>query len=347
MTRRDLMLIPAVAPLARAAVPKVRVAVYGTGHAHAAAKVATLRALPEFDFAGVCEPDEPRPRHAAYDGTRWLSKREVLDDPGIEMVAVESRVDLNLAYARACVDAGKHVHIDKPPGEDLAGFRKLLADASRKKLGVQLGYMWRYQPAMQAVIEAARQGWLGHVYALRATIDKPIPPKERIALAAFRGGMMFELGCHMIDRAVDLFGKPGKVSGFMRHDGPFDDTLADNTLAVLEFERATADIYVAAHHPNGGQRRTFEVLGTNGSLAARPFSPAVLHTDLEEAAGPYKAGRHTIEFPRSPLPAHGEDFLQMARFIRQGTPLLYSPEHDLAVQETLLRACGYSEETHR
>ena len=73
-----------------------------------------------------------------------------------------------------------------------------------------MGYQWRYHPAMQAAIEAARKGWLGRVYSFRATIDKPIPPQERLELAAFRGGMMFELGCHLIDRAVDLLGKHGK-----------------------------------------------------------------------------------------------------------------------------------------
>ena len=154
-----------------------------------------------------------------------------------------------------------------------------------------MGYQWRYHPAMQAAIEAARKGWLGRVYLFRATIDKPIPPEDRRELAAFRGGMMFELGCHLIDRAVDLLGKPRKVTGILRHDSPLDDNLADNTLAILEYERALAEIRVSAFQPHGDQYREIEILGTNGKAVVQPFSPLRLMVDLGEPAGPYKAGR--------------------------------------------------------
>jgi predicted dehydrogenase len=159
---------------------------------------------------------------------------------------------------------------------------------------------------------------------------------------------MFELGCHMIDRAVDLFGRPKKVTGILRHDGPFDDGLADNTLAVLEFDRAMAEIYVAAHQPNGNRNRTLEILGTNGSMTVRPFSPVRLHTDLKQAVGSYPAGPRTFEFASGPLPAYGEDFLEMARVMRQGAKPGFGIDHDLTVQAVLLEACGFGkEEIHK
>ena len=343
MTRRQFTGAGVTLSAAAASGGKIRAAVLGVGHAHAAGKVAALRALAEYELAGVCEPErKTTPDHPAYRGVRWLSKGEVLEDRSIELVAVESRVQENLGYARVCVDAGKHVHLDKPPGEDMNALRSLFAEAARRKLAVQMGYMWRYQPAMRAAIEAARKGWLGQVYAMRATIDKPISAEGRIELAAFRGGMMFELGCHLVDRAIDLFGRPKKVTGFLRHDGPFNDKLADNTLAILEFDRAIAEIYVAAHDPSGNRKRTLEILGANGSMAARPFSPVVLLTDLKQAAGPYQAGPREIRFPNGPLPAYGEDLVELARVIRHGVAPSYSSEHDLTTQETLLKACGYT-----
>jgi predicted dehydrogenase len=319
---------------------KIRAAAYGTGHAHASGKVAALRALEPFEFVGVCEPDPEAPRAAtAYQGVRWLSEKELLEDPSIELIAVEAGVDRNLEYARRCVDAGKHVHLDKPPGEDLDKLRRMLDEAARRNLRVQMGYQWRYQPGIRAVMEAARQGWLGEIYAVRAVINKPTPKAERRPLARFRGGMMFELGCHLIDRAVDLLGKPKRVTGFLRSDGPYADGLADNTLAILEFDRALAEIYVAAMQPNGNAYRTFEVLGTNGSLAARPFSRSKLYADMQEAAGPYRAGPQVLDAPPDPTPAYAPDFLDLARQIREGALPSWSRQHDLDVQETLLRAC--------
>jgi len=321
---------------------KIRVAVLGTGHAHALSKIRTLRSLPEYEFVGICRPDPDEPDDGeVYHGVRWLSLEELLDkQSGIELVDVESAVERNLQYARKCVSADKFVHLDKAPGEDLAGLRALLAEANRRKRVVQVGYQWRYHPAMQAAIEAARKGWLGQVYAFRATIDKPVSPQERRQLAKFRGGMMFELGCHLIDRAVDLLGKPRKVTAVLRHDSSIDDGLADNTLAILEYDRAMAEIYVAAFQPHGGNYRLMEILGTNGKAVAQPFSPLRLMVDLKSAAGPYKAGEQLLDMTAPPGPDFAPDFAEMARIIRDSARPTYSPEHDLIVQETFLEACG-------
>ena len=330
-----------LAPPLRAATKPVRVAVLGTGHAHALAKIRTLRKLPEFEFVGIYRPDADEPNQGeVFQDVRWLSSDEVLNDPTIEFVAVESRVQRNLQYARRCIAADKYVHLDKAPGEDLNGLRSLLNESIRRRRVIQMGYQWRYHPAMQAAIEAARKGWLGRVYLFRATIDKPIPPDDRRELAKFRGGMMFELGCHLIDRAVDLLGKPQKVTGILRHESPLDDGLADNTLAILEYERALAEIRVSAFQPHGDQYREIEILGTNGRAVVQPFSPAArLTLDLGEPAGPYKAGVQTVEPPPAAGPSYAPDFLEMARVIREGEKPSHSPEHDLNTHEALLQAC--------
>jgi predicted dehydrogenase len=340
LSRRTFCLA-AAASFASANDKKIRVAVLGTAHGHAASKIRALRTLPEFEFAGICRPDADEPNEGkVFEGVRWLALDEVLHDASIELVAVESRVGRNLAYAQQCVAAGKFVHLDKPPGQDLAGLRALFAEAHRRQRVVQLGYQWRYHPAMQAAIEAARNGWLGHVYAMRATIDKPLSVEERQALAKVPGGIMFEDGCHLIDRAVALFGKPKKVTSFLRHDSPIDDGMIDNALAVLEYDGAFAEIHMAAFQPHGNNYRCLEILGSNGKAVAQPFAPVRLLVDLKDAAGPYKAGAQTLEPPSPPGPTYAPDFREMAHILRDGAQPSYSPEHDLIAQQTLLEVCG-------
>lgn len=339
MTRRTaaLSLLASSAP---ASAKPIRAAVYGIAHAHALGKVQALRALDKFEFAGVCEPDPKVPREAKQlHGVRWLTEKELLDDASIELIAVEAGVDVNLEYAHRSIRAGKHIHLDKAPGQDMPGFRALLEEAAQKRLRVQMGYQWRYQPGMSTAIEAARKGWLGHIYGLRATINKPTPAADRKLLARFKGGMMYELGCHLIDRAVDLFGKPRRVTGILRHDAAIDDTLEDNTLAILEFDRAFAQIYIAAMQPNGGNYRTFEVLGTNGTIMVRPYSRSKLSIDLKDAAGPYAAGPHVVDAAADASPGFSPDFLDLASQIREGTAPKWSMRHDLDTQEALLKAC--------
>lgn len=348
ITRRHFSALSAAAiaiPSARLeGIPrKVRAAMIGTGHGHAGSKVLALRAMPEYEFVGVRRPDEIDPVTSAdrFAGVRWLKLAEILDDPGIEMVAVEGAdAAWNLEYARRSIQAGKFVHLDKPPGADYNRFRDLLGEADRRHRVVQIGYQWRYHPGMLAALEAARSGWLGRVYRFRASIDKPISADERQHLAKYPGGMMFSEGCHLIDQATAFLGEPAKVSAFLKHHSPIQDGLVDNALVVLEYPGAIAEISMAGFDPNGNEHRFVEILGTNGLARIQPFSPVRLQMKLKESAGPYKAGDQVLEPSNLLGYPYAADFHEFYKVIREGSQPRFSASHDLFTQRVLLEACG-------
>jgi len=321
---------------------RIRAAMIGTGHGHAASKVRALLSMARYEFLGVCRPDADDPAvSSVFSEVPRLKLEDVLRDASIELVAVEcADPDRNLRYAQMAVDAGKFVHLDKPPGASLAGLRRLLEDAGRRGRVVQMGYQWRYHPGMEAALEAARKGWLGRVYRFRASIDKAIGGEERRHLAKYRGGMMFSEGCHLIDRATALLGEPRRITGILRHHSPVQDGLADNTLVVLEYPNALAEISLAGFDPNGNQHRFVQVLGANGSATASPFAPVRLTVDLKEAAGPYRVGVQTLEPPGPPGLPYTRDFAEMAAIIRDGASPRYTAQHDLMTHKVLLEACG-------
>ncbi len=342
LTRRAFHAI-AASPLLMASGEKIRTAVVGTGHGHAASKIRALRSMPEYELVGVCRPEREESRNdEVLRGLRLLPVEQVLEDSSIEMIAIEmADPDRNLEHAERFVSANRFVHLDKPPGSSLGRLRTLLSEADRRKRGVQMGYQWRYHPAMQAVIAAARKGWLGDIYRFRASIDKLVLPEERRHLAKFRGGLMFTEGCHLIDRAVAALGKPRKATGILRHDGAIPDGLADNTLAILEYDHAIAEISLAGFHVHGGRYRFLEVYGTNGFARVQPYTfPSRLLTDLVEPAGPYPSGEQISEIAAPPGVPYTPDFREMAAIIRKGERPSHSAEHDLITQETLLNVCG-------
>jgi predicted dehydrogenase len=344
ITRRELAVLATGGMVLRAAQARpIRCAVIGTGHGHAISKIRALRSMPEYELAGVARPD-PREtdQHEVLRGVKWTTVDAIASDRSIEMAAIETAdFDKNLEYAERMVAAGKFLHFDKPPGADLRRLKALLDEAARRGRVVQMGYQWRYHPAMQAVLEAARQGWLGQVYRFRASIDKLVEPEEREQLARHKGGLMFSEGCHLIDRAVDLLGTPERAVGFLRQDSPLDDGLMDNTLAVLEFPGALAEISLAGFHERGGRYRYLEVQGTNGFARMQPYAfPSTLTVDLARAAGPYAAGFQSKEIPAPPGLAYTPDFRELAAIMREGARPQWSAAHDLAVHETLLRVCG-------
>jgi predicted dehydrogenase len=320
----------------------IRCGILGTGHAHAAGKLNVLRKSGDWEVVGVCEPDQEwRARSQSLEpfaSARWVSEADLLKDESVRMVAIESEVPQLLGLAAKAIGAGKHIHLDKPAGTSLGEFRDLLAEAERRRLIVQMGYMFRYNSGFDLVRRAVSEGWLGDIHYVHGTINSSIQPEARKPLAFHPGGMMFELACHLLDMLVLLMGRPRSVTPFLRHDAACGDGLADNTLAVLEFECAIAVIESSAMEVGAQKRRLFEVCGSRGTVILQPLEPPEARLYLEAPAGGYQAGWQRI-VPAF-TPRYERDVAELARCIRGEQEFPYSKGHDSTVQETVLRACG-------
>jgi predicted dehydrogenase len=315
---------------------RLRIGFLGAGHSHATGKIKAVQESADWELVGVCEEDPRLQAEFAKKGIPLLSERELLERS--QVVAVESQVQDHARYTRLALAAGKHVHLEKPPADTLAAFQELQVLARRKHVLLQMGYMWRYHPAMNAAIEAARRGWLGEVYLVRGTINTQLAAQQRCEVARFPGGTLFELGSHLIDPLARLLGRATKITPVLKTNGPFQDHLADNTLAIFEFPKSLGIILSNTLQPRAGQYRSFEILGTQGTAIVNPIEPPGLMIDLAKSAGPYKAGLNTVPMPK--YFRYVPEFADLAVKIREGKPLAVSPEEDLLVQETLLRACA-------
>lgn len=326
---------------ASAATP-VRCGILGVDHAHGMDVLKVLRKSPDYELAGVSEPDEAiRTRFASRpecDGVKWLTPDELLRDNSVKMVAIESSVPRLLALARRAVDAGKHVHMDKPAGASLDEFAALLNAAETQSLLFQMGYMYRYNPGFDFIRRAVKEGWLGDVYSINASMCTDLDERKRARIAEFKGGLMFELGCHLIDMIVLLLGAPGKITSFIRHDGRQDDALADNTLAVFEYPKAMVTVESAAMEREAFATRRFKIAGTNGTIVLNPLEPPAARLVLHKPAGGHEKGTHTVPF--DDLERHVLDFADFAACIRGERTFAYTKEHDLLVQKTVLQASG-------
>jgi len=320
----------------------IRCGLLGVGHGHTLGKLEALRASDDYEFVGVCEPDAAIQSQWESDerlaGVRWLAQDELLGDNTVSMVAVESNVPRLLPLGRAAIDAGKHIHLDKPAGTSLTEFRSLLDEAARRDLIVQMGYMFRYNPGFDFIRRAVGEGWLGHVYAIHGSMCTDISQTARQELAFHPGGMMLELGGHLLDMIVLLLGVPSKVTPFLRHDGDETDGLNDNTLAVFEYDRAMAVIDTVAMETEAFARRRFKVCGTRGTIILEPHEPPAIQLCLREPDGGFQAGWQAV--PIDDAPRYVGDVADLARCIRGEATFGYSKEHDFSVQQTLLRASG-------
>ncbi|MCG3196450.1 MAG: Inositol 2-dehydrogenase/D-chiro-inositol 3-dehydrogenase [bacterium] len=320
----------------------IRCAQIGLDHGHSLDVLPILRKSPDWEVVGICEPDQAHRetfgKSERLRGVRRLTEEEILRDDSIRMVAVETRADRVLRFGRAAIEAGKHVHLDKPPGTSLPEFKELLNAAEQRGLIVQLGYMFRYNAGFDLVRRAVGEGWLGDVYAIHSSMCTDLTPEKRERIASYPGGILLELGCHLIDMIVLLLGGPNKVSSFTKHSGDFEDGLIDSGVAVLEYSHALVSVEVSAMERNAFRTRRFKVLGTQGSALLEPLEPPGARLSLKFPAGGLESGTHEIEVPEHER--HVRDFEELARCIRGQGEFPYSKEHDYLAQRTALWAAG-------
>lgn len=319
---------------------KIRIGQIGVAHPHAS-KLSVYRDSADYEVVGIVEPDNALRERAKslvpYKDVPWMTQEQLLNTPGLQAVLVETRVQDLLNTAEACVAAGKHVHLDKPAGESLPQFERILSTAQQKKLLLQMGYMYRYNPAVVLLREFLKQGWLGDVFEIHTVMSKVLSAADRQSHAEHRGGMMFELGCHIIDLVVGVLGEPTAISSFNQHASPQHDTLVDNMLAVLQYPKAIASVKSNAQEVEGGARRHFVVCGTKGTFHIQPLDDPSARIALSEKRGEYRAGYQDVTFPK--YTRYIADAADMARVIRGEKESDFPITHDLAVQRTLLKAC--------
>lgn len=339
---------PAAGEALPATRPPIRIGQIGTGNQHAS-KMGTLRRLTDlFEVVGIAE-DDPALRANArksdcYKGLNWMSPAELLAVPGLRAVAVETEEHAPIPAALRCIRAGKHIHLDKPCGESLPQFKQLLDEAKAKRLTVQVGYMYRNNPAVQFCIAAVKKGLIGNVFDLDASMGRYDGPGYRELIKTYKGGIPYILACHLIDLVVTLMGEPESIRPFLRRTR--SDGVIDNGLAVFEFSRdRLATIRTSISEAQGFQRRHLTVMGDKGTIIIQPLeskgnmSGGVLKLALEEDRDGFKKGVQDVAMP--PLKDRYEDqWREFAAVLNGERVNPYTYDHDYIVHKCHLEACG-------
>lgn len=328
---------------------KIYMAQYGTKHGHAPGVLSVMLANPDVEVVGLFEPDLERRRELEESGlspwsdVNWLDdKSDILEDDRIIAVSSEGSNLESLDHTEEIVEAGKHVFYDKPAGDDYARFKAIIDTARNRDLLVQLGYMFRYNDGFSKIANWAKSGILGELFAIRGHMSTNITA-DRLAVwqdggGTPDGGIFYDLAAHILDQVVWILGRPNKITSFLREDVIQTRGFANNTLGVFEYDGSMAMIDIAAMEPIPTARR-FEVYGSVGSAIMEPMEPAkTCRLTLMEPRGDYPAGVSVVDLEARPrYVASLEAFVKDIRGEKKPDRSL---DHELLVQETLLRATG-------
>lgn len=299
-----------------------------------------------FEVVGIAYPENEKERlpHKVEKFSRLpeLTVEQILQDPTIEAVAIETDEIYCVKYALMAVKAGKHVHMEKPGGRSLSEFEELIAAVKEKGVVFCIGYMYRYNPYVQELFEAVKKGELGEILAVEAQMSRTDTPALRKWLGNFKGGMMFFLGCHLVDLIYRIQGKPERVYALNKATGVDGVFTEDFGTAILEYPRGVSFVRTSGVERGGFRRRQLVVVGTEGTWEINPLEwggePAIVTSRRISTDKKWRAMGEDSQTP--PFDRYREMLLHFARCVRGEQENEFTPDSELEVYKLLLRCCG-------
>jgi len=251
---------------------KVRVGLVGYGFASKTFHAPLIAGTSEMELAAVSSSDATKV-HADWPAMQVVADPQALfDDPTIQVIVIPTPNDTHFPLAKAALNAGKHVVVDKPFTVTLSQARELDALAKAKGLLLSVFHNRRWDSDFLTLKTLLAEGSLGEVRYLESHFDR-FRPEVRQRWREMKGagsGIWFDLGPHVIDQALQLFGKPIAINVDMAELRPGAQT-TDYFHAVLTYPQRRvvlhASMLVAA------ESARFQVHGTRGSYVKYGLDP--------------------------------------------------------------------------
>ena len=347
---------------------KAKVVLWGIVHNHAEGKFgALLKLTNDFEVVGWVDDTastairmkDPDPKN--YEKFPKLTPDQVLNEVKPDLIVVEVSNSELVDVSTKIAAAGYPMHMDKPLGTDLAGFRRMSGICKARGIPLQIGYMFRANEAINCATKLAHDGVIGEVFAIEADLNHSYGyPKYPEYASAYPGGTAYLLACHAIEWAMPIFddAMPERTNSIVKPAPGDPEDAPTHTLTVMEYPRCIATFRVCSR---GTQPcRHIRIDGTDGTIEIEPIEDFrnVKHTTglnenglarvdklvvkmfLKKAKPPYKEGLNYIEF-KAPDDRYAGQLHELARVLRGeilNPPGLY--EHDLKVHQVSLDACN-------
>lgn len=330
---------------------KIRIAQIGVNrYSHALSIFNSLKTLPDiFEVVGYCLVEGEKERFEkelfVFNGYPELTLEEILNDPTIEAVTIETEEIHLTKYAIMAAEHGKMIHMEKPGGTSLEEFEKLISLVKEKDLVFHTGYMYRYNPTIREVIDNAKNGVYGDIISVEAQMCGYNDPVMRQWLEVFPGGMMFYLGCHLVDLIITLKGLPEKVYPFNRATGIDGVTGCDYGLALFEYPEGMSIAKTCNIEHGGFERRRLVVSGTKGAVELCPLEWLTKHKanqftekiDYTSGTNWHTRGEKTVGEVHDRYDTMMQGFAEICRGERVNE---YTPDYELTLFKYILMACG-------
>lgn len=169
---------------------------------------------PGFRFYGVWERSKNLAQEKYPEVKTFRTYEDLLADTAIELVIVNTPSYTHYDYAKQALLAGKHVIVEKPFTATAAQAEELVALAAQQQVKLSVFQNRRWDSDFKTLKKIVEEGWLGEIKEAEFHYDRYNPglsPKAHKETPGPGAGCLYDLGPHLIDQALHLFGMPQAV----------------------------------------------------------------------------------------------------------------------------------------
>ncbi|WP_289111841.1 Gfo/Idh/MocA family oxidoreductase [uncultured Bacteroides sp.] len=184
---------------------------------------------PHFELTAITERSKELSRGKYPDACIVRSFDALIGLEGLDLVVINTPDGTHYEYARRALEAGKHVIVEKPFTTTVAEAEELVALAASRGLTLSVYQNRRWDGDFLTVSQILSEGLLGHLVEFESTFPRYrnfVRPDTWKETGKDGGGLTYNLGAHVIDQAVQLFGMPEAIFAdiaTLRKDGKVDD----------------------------------------------------------------------------------------------------------------------------
>ena len=328
----------------------------GYGIAGAVFHAPLLAAHPRFrlDAVVTSNPDRQRQVRADLPGTAVLtSADEVFERSGeFDLVVVASPNRTHFELSKAAMDAGLPVLVDKPFTPTVSEAQSLIDQASRLGLPLTVFQNRRWDGDLRTVRSLIDAGELGAVHRFESRFERWVPtPKpgwREGGSAEEAGGVLYDLGSHLIDQAMHLFGPVATVYAEIECLRPGAEVDDDAFVALTHVNGVRSHLWMGKFVAQNGPR--FRVLGDGAAYTKYGLDPQedalraghrpdgqIWGEESAERWGRLGVGEDATPLPTSPG-AYPAFYDELAAALRDAAPLPVDPADAVAGLEIIAAA---------
>ncbi|MHA1139094.1 oxidoreductase [Enterobacter mori] len=193
----------------------INIALIGYGFVGKTFHAPLIQSIEGLTLAVVSSRDEEKVKHDLPNVLVVATPEEAIQHPDVDLVVIASPNATHAPLAALALNAGKHVVVDKPFTLDMQEARELIALADEKQRLLSVFHNRRWDSDFLGIKQVIEEGRLGKVKLFESHIDR-FRPEVRVRWREQNvpgSGLWFDLGPHLIDQTLQLFGLPQSVQG--------------------------------------------------------------------------------------------------------------------------------------